>query len=435
MTRVAILFLLAVLSSSAEDLQSLGDDLPPDLWRPLGYSSLGLGIQSDGRLKARGEWVTSHLELLADWRADTGHGASAAMEQGAFRLVLGSLRREDGLLGQDRRRARLGAMTALSLSRPALSLSDLGRGAFLDWRGRSLKLRLGWQEEIGALADLQHEVFLLRLRGHESASIRFRREREDEVLELESAVTGPAASRLGLRMRASGKLSSLRWSAQALGLSGPRPELWRSRGWIGAASGQEAAFALAWSPGLWRFLGGLRLRRGIGLAEDRRRRETLLSANLRRPKGAWQLELRHLQDRDESVAGTPAVFPIWITELSESWEGRLSWKAALSWEAVLRGVQDENPSALFRLSSREGKIGPGLTLAGRLYLFRSSEGRSFRLVSGDFLGRRSRSLVGRGAALSLSLRWISGPLILKLVGDAGSNLDPGFAITLRWREK
>jgi hypothetical protein len=401
----------------------------------MGYSSMGLGLQSDGSLKARGEWVTSHLELLADWRPDIGYGASAAINHGAFRLVLGSLRREDGLLGQERRRGRLGAMTSLSQVRPGLSLSDLGRGAFLDWRGRSLKLRLGWQEEFGALADLQWGAWLCRLRGNESASIRFRREGKDEVLELESAVTGPAASRLGLRMRARGKLSSLRWSAQAMGLSGPRPELWRSRGWIGAASGQEAAFALAWRRGDWGLNGGLRLRRGIGLAEDRHRRETLLAAKLRRPTGRWHLELRHLQDREESVAGTPAVFPIWITELSESWESRLAWKGDLSWDAVLRGVQDEEPSALLRLSSREEKIGSGLSLAGRLYLFRSSEGRSFRLVSGDFLGRRSRSLRGRGAALSLSLRWISGPLVLKLVGDAGSNLDPGFALTLRWREK
>ncbi|MBC8367897.1 hypothetical protein H8E52_10840 [bacterium] len=433
--RGAILLLLAAIVAPAEDLQSLGDELPPDLWRPLGHSSLGLGLQGDGTLKARGEWVNSTLELLADWQEDTKLGASAAFTRGSYRLVLGALGREDGLLGQDRRRSRLGAMMSVRPPRSALSLSDVGRGTFLSWRGSSTRLRMGWQEDFGLMADLHRGDWLLRLRGEESASIRFRRERDGEVLELESAATGLAASRWGLQLRATGRLGSLRWSAQGLSLSGPRPELWRSRGWIGAESGQEAAFAMAWHLGDWRLQGGLRLRRGIGLAEDRHRREAMLSADLRRPKGRWHLEMRGLRDRDWSVAGTPAVFPIWIAEDSGSWEGRLAWRGELSWEAVLRGVQDETPSALLRFSVRERKLGSGINLGSHLYLFRSSEGRSFRLISGDFLARRSRSLRGRGAALSLSLRWNRGPILLKLDGDAGSNLEPGLAITLRWQAK
>ncbi len=435
MMRGTILLLLAAFAAPAEDLQLLGDELPPDLWRPLGRSSFGLGLKDDGTLKARGEWVTSAMELLADLRADSGLGASVAIKGGSFRLVLGSLRREDGLLGQDRRRSRLGAIPALRPARSALSLSDLGRGVFLDWRGSSVQIRSGWQEGLGALADLRRGAWLLRLRGRDSASIRFRRERDNDVLEVESAATHATSPRLGLRMRANGRIGTLRWSAQGLGLSGPRPELWRSRGWIGAESGQEAAFALAWRSGAWRFLGGLRFRRGIGLTEDRWRRETLLSADLRREQGRWHLELRRLQDQDWSVAATPAVFPIWIAENSESWEARLAWLSDLSWEAVLRGVQNEDPSALLHISWRERELGSGFTLASRLYLFRSSEGRSFRLMSGDFLARRSRSLRGRGAALSISLRWNRGPILLKLDGDAGSNLDTELAMTLRWQAK
>ncbi len=425
-----LLLILGFAATVAGEIQAPGEELPPDLWLASGRDALGLGWRSGGTARLRGEWSGEDWRLLADRSGAERPRLSAAWTAGSFRLSLGSLRREEGLLGQERRRARLASMVSAGSRPSALSLADQGRGGFLDWRSRWRMLRLGWQEELGPLADLGWRAWTLRLRTG-AASLRFRRSSEREILEIESATAG-RGSRQGFRLRAASGVGVLRWSAEGLVLSGPRPEAWLSRGWIGAESGQEAHLAAAWRRGALSVRVGTRWRRGLGLPDYRRRRELLLALGLRRAGESWRLEIRRLEDRDSQLTGTPAVFPVWEVQDSATWEARLARRGTLSWEAVIRGGGEDSSASLLRLSPPNRLLGHGFRLGGRAVLFHCPASESFRVISGGFLARRSRSLRGRGAAMTLSLSWLKAPFSMRLDADLGAGLAPGASLVLGW---
>jgi hypothetical protein len=128
----------------------------------------------------------------------------------------------------------------------------------------------------------------------------------------------------------------------------------------------------------------------------------------------------------------PQAFPIWTETRNSRWEGRLAWKGDLNWEAIIRRNGESANSVMLKLGSEE-RNWKGLIHSCRLDLFRSSPDNSFRYVGGDFLQRSGRTLHGRGALLSGTLRINWQDFSLRLNSDAGPGLSPRLGLSLYWQ--